>query len=137
MTKKETKEPVFKIESLDDLKRIMTIARGGDPDAIQAVTRFMDLESNQERSYFPDKITTLAIGQLDGYGKLYYPEDDWNPYGLVAEALSVAFMGFKGFKSNQFMEMTRQTPNLSALQSQPEPVKQSVLSRLFNRGGKE
>ena len=133
--KKEERKPIFKIETFDDFKRVITIARGGDPDAIQAVAKFMNLESSKERSYFPDKITTLAIGQCDGYGKLYYPEDDWNPYSLVAEAICEAFMGFKGFKSNQFMEMTRQTPNLSALQTQPEPVKQSVLSGIFNRGG--
>ena len=126
--------PKFKIESLDDLKRILIVAKGGDPDAIQAVANFMDLDSDTERSYFPDKLTTVCIGQLKGFGKLYYATDDWNPYDLVGDALSVSFMGFKGFKSNQFVDMTRQTPNLDALQTSTEEMKQGIIGRLLGRG---
>lgn len=127
-------KPVFEITSLDDLKRVLTIARGGDPDAIQAVTKFMNLESKSERSYFPDKITSVAIGQLNGYGELWYHGEDWNPFTLVADSLAVGFMGYKGFKSNQFVDMTRQTPNLSELQTTPEEVKRGILSRFLGSG---
>ena len=132
----EPKAP-FKIESLDDVKRIMTIAKGGDPDAIQAITKFMDLESNAERSYFPDKIITLCVGQLLGFGKVYYQGEDWDPCTLVADAVSVPFMGYKGFKSNQFVDMTRQTPNLDALTSSKEEVKQGFISKILGRGQTE
>ena len=136
MTETETK-PKFEIESFDDLKRILTIARGGDPDAIQAVANFMDLKSNIERSYFPDKKTTIAIGQLTGLGKIYYPQDDWEPFGLVADVLAVAFMPYKGFKSNQFVDMTSGQPNLDKLRGLPEETKQGIIQRLLARGKEE
>ena len=133
MTETETK-PKFEIESFDDLKRILTIARGGDPDAIQAVANFMDLKSNIERSYFPDKKTTIAIGQLTGLGKIYYPQDDWEPFGLVADVLAVAFMPYKGFKSNQFVDMTSGQPNLDKLRGLPEETKHGIIQRILGKG---
>ncbi len=133
----ETEPSTFEIESLDDLKRILTIARGGDPDAIQAVTNFMDLKSNVERSYFPDKKTTICIGQLTGMGKLYYPSDDWDPFNLIADALAVAFMPYKGFKSNQFVDMTRTQPDLSGLQTTQDEMKRGFVDRILNRGKEE
>ena len=120
------------------MKRVLTIARGGDPDAIQAIANFMDFKSNIERSYFPDKKTTICIGQLTGLGKVYFPNDDWDPFGLVADVLAVAFMPYKGFKSNQFVDMTRQTPNLDALQTTlGDEQKQGALARIFGRGKTE
>lgn len=127
----------FKIDSLDDLRRVLVIAKGGDPDAQQAIIDFMDLKSYVERSYFPDKVTTLCVGQLQGFGKSFYRADEWNPYDLVAEALSVSFMGFKGFKSNQFVDMTRTQPNLDALSTSSEEVRQGIVSRILRRGPKE
>lgn len=133
-TAPETK-PAFEIETLDDVRRLMIVAKGGDPDAIQAITNFMDLKSNAERSYFPDKKLTIAVGQLNGFGKLYYPVDEWDPFTLVSDVLSITFMGYKGFKSNQFVDMTRQTPNLDALQTTlSEEQKQGVVSRILGRG---
>jgi len=136
-TEKPTPPPAFKIETPEDLWRVMTIAKGGNPDAIQAVAEFMDLKSNAERSYFPNKLVTLAVAQLKGYGRNYFPNDDWNPYDLVGDAISISFMGFKGFKSNQFVEMTRTQPNLDALKSAPEEVKQGFISRMLGRSGSE
>lgn len=129
--------PMFKIETMKDFKDVLTIAKGGDPDAIQAISQFMDLKSNTERSYFPDKITTLCVAQLNGFGKLYFRGDTWNPFSLVADALAIAHMGYKGFKSGQFVDMTRQTPNLSDLQTASEEVKSSLVRGLFSRGGSE
>ena len=127
----------FKIDSLDDLKRTIIIAKGGDPDAVQAVVDFMDLRSNIERSYFPDKKTTICIGQLTGFSKLFFPMDDWDPFDLVADSLAVAFMPYKGFKSNQFVDMTKQTPTLSDLQAISEPPQQGIMDRLLGRGNEE
>lgn len=134
----ETK-PQFKIESLDDLRKVMTIAKGGDPNAIQAITKFMDFESTAERSYFPDKTITLATAQLSGYGKVYFPDDDWNPFTLVADVIAVHFMGYKGYKSNQFVDMTRQSPNLADIQSSAnlQERKASMLDRILGRGKPE
>jgi len=130
-------KPQLKIESLDDLKRMLVIAKGGDPDAIQAVANFMDLKSNIERSYFPDKKTSIAIAQLTGYGKTYFPSDDWDPFNLVAESISVAFMPYKGFKSNQFVDMTRQTPSLADLQLLQDQPTRGIMDRILGRGKEE
>ena len=58
MTEAELK-PMFEISSIEDLRKVLVIAKGGDPDAIQAITKFMDFNSIAERSYFPDKTITL------------------------------------------------------------------------------
>lgn len=136
MSETETK-PAFKIESFDDMRRVMTIAKGGDPDAIQAITDFMDLKSNIERSYFPDKRTTLCIGQLTGFHRLYYPKDTWCPFDLVADVLAVAFMPYKGFKSNQFVDMTRTQADLSGLTLTPEEQRRGYIDKILGRGKTE
>jgi hypothetical protein len=129
--------PTFKIDTLEDLRKVLVIAKGGDPNAIQAITKFMDFDSNAERSYFPDKTVTLCTAQLSGYGKTFFPNDDWNPFSLVADVLAVHFMGYKGYKSAQFVDMTRQTPNLDALKSTSEEMKQGIISRILGGGKKE
>jgi len=129
-------KPVLQIESLEDMKRVLIIAKGGDPDAVQAIANFMDLKSNTERSFFPDKKITICVGQLNGFGKVFYPTDDWNPFDLVADALTVSFMGYKGFKSNQFVDMTRQTPNLKDLQTVSEDSR-GFVNRILGKGKEE
>jgi hypothetical protein len=129
--------PVFKIETMDDIRRILTIAQGGNPDAIQAVTDFMNLRSHIERSYFPDKITTLCIGQLEGFGEIFFPTDAWDPFRLISKCLAIAYMPYKGFKSNQFVEITSGQPNLDKLQGLPEETKKGILSGIFGRGKTE
>jgi len=93
----------------------------------------MDLKSNIERSYFPDKTTSVCVAQLTGYGKVYFPNDDWNPFDLIADSLSVAFMPYKGFKSNQFVDMTRQTPSLADLQDVSETAQRGMMDRILGR----
>ena len=138
MSETETKPDVsLKIESWEDVRKVLVIAQGGDPDAIQAITKFMDFNSNAERSYFPDKTITLCVGQLNGFGKVYFPNNPNNPFALVADAITIPFMGYKGFKSNQFVDMTRQTPNLDALTSSPDEVKQGIISKIMGRGKTE
>jgi len=136
MSEIETK-PIFKIESIEDLRKVLVVAKGGDPNAIQAITKFMDFDSNAERSYFPDKTITLCTAQLSGYGKVYFPNDEWDPFSLVADVIAVHFMGYKGYKSGQFVDMTRQTPNLSDLTSSPEEMKQGFVDRILGRGKTE
>ena len=133
----ESPKPQFEIESLDDLRKVLVIAKGGDPDAIQAITKFMDFQSNAERSYFPDQTLTLCVGQLNGFGKVFFSGEEWDPFSLVSDVLSISFMGYKGFKSNQFVDMTRQTPNLDALQTSSEETKQGIISKILGRGKTE
>lgn len=137
MTETEEVRPKFEIKTEKDIMRLMTIARGGDPDAQQAIIDFMDLKSDVERSYFPDKKTTICISQLNGFGRAFYPDDDWNPFDLIAKVLSTGFMGYKGFKSNQFVDMTRTQPDLSGIQTSSEEQRRGLVDRFLRRGTNE
>lgn len=128
---------LFKIENMDDLWRVMTIAKGGNPNAQQALEKFIDLESDEERSYFPDKMTSLAVSQNLLYGKSLFPQRPVNAFSIFASCISKGFMGYKGFKSNQWVDITRQTTNLDALQSMSTETQRGILSGVFGRGKKE
>ena len=133
----ETKEESISIETPQDLFEWMSVALGRDPKAIQSMAKYMNLDSNDERSYFPNQVTSLAIAQLRGYGKAHYPKDDWNEYDILADVISIGFMGYKGFKSEQYKDITSGQPNLDKLQGLPEETKQGILSGIFGRGKKE
>ncbi len=130
----ETK-PQLEIESWDDLRRVLLIAQGKDPDAQQTLNKFLRFDNDTERSNFPNTKTVLCITQLNGFSKLYYPDDEDNPFALAAQCLETAFMARKGWKSNAFVEMTKQTPSLSDLKEVGE-TSPSVVGRILGRGGK-
>ena len=130
----ETK-PQLKIESLDDLRRVMTIAQGGDPDAQQTLNNFLRFDNDTERSNLPNTTTVRCVAQLNGFSKLFYPNDD-DPFALVAGCIETAFMARKGWKSNQFVEMTKQTPSLSDLQAVTEKSP-SLTDRVLGRSKPE
>ncbi|HUV00685.1 MAG TPA: hypothetical protein VMW32_06975 [Bacteroidales bacterium] len=133
----ESKEETITIKSPQDLFEWMSVALGKDPKAIQSMAKYMNLDSNDERSYFPNQLTALAIAQLRILGKAHYPNDTWNEYDLVADYIAIGFMGYKGFKSEQYKDITSGQPNLDKLQGLPEETKKGVLSGIFGRGKKE
>jgi len=130
------KEPVIKVETEDDLFRLMCIAKGIDPKQVQAMAKFSDFNNNDERSFYPDKLTAIAIPQLRMFGEALYKGDDWNEYTATADYLSVGFMGYKGFKSGQYVDITSGQINLDKLKGVPEEVQKGVLSGIFGRSGK-
>ena len=137
MTEAETKteiEPMFKIESLDDLRKVFVIDKGGNPEAQQAVVDFMNLKSTTERANFMDKTIMLAVAQQDGYSQAY---PMFKSFGLVSTVISSATMGYKSKKSDQLMQIIQQTPNLSDLTSASEEAKQGYISKLLGRGKTE
>ena len=136
MSEAKKKEPVIKVKTEDDLFRLMCIAKGIDPKQVQAMAKFSDFNNNDERSFYPDKLTVLAIAQLRIFGEALYPDDEWNEYTSVADKLSVAHMGYKGWKSGQYVDITSGQINLDKLKGVPEDVKKGVLSGIFSRGVK-
>lgn len=124
-----------KIE-LDDLAKYLQILDGRDPNHVQALAKFINMDNYEERSYFPNQITAFAVAQLLGLGEALFENDDSDPYTAVANAISRGLMGYKGFKSNQWVDITRQTTDLSSLGSAPDEVKRGFLAR-FSRGPKE
>jgi len=129
-------EPVgFKIESLEDLRRVLVIAQGGNPDAQQSINDFLRFDNNIERTNLPTRRDVVLMAYLKGCGTLFYPDNDEDPFSVVANALSIAFMAKGGEKSKQFVELMKQTPSLVDLQTMgvDEP-KGGIRSRIF--GGK-
>jgi hypothetical protein len=130
-------EAPINIEQVPDLLfNIMCAVRGVDPKQVQGLAKFMDVDSVDETTYYPNQLTSLAIAQLRGYSRANYPNHDWDPFEFIANVIGMGFKGYKGFKSEQYKDITRQTHNLENLQSMPEEVKQSITSRIFG-GGKE
>lgn len=134
-TKQVEKPPSLKIESWDDIFRAMCVIRGIDPNQVQSMAKFSDFDNEDERSYYPNQLTSIAIAQLRMYGESFYKGDDWNEYELIADYLAVGFMGYKGFKSEQYKDITSGQPNLDKLQGLPEETRKGILSGIFNRGG--
>jgi len=134
-TEPTTPKPTLKIESWEDLFRALCIVRGVDPDQVQSMAKFSDFDNQDERSYYPIQITSVAVAQLRIFGEAFYKDEDWNEYELVADFLAVGFMGYKGFKSEQYKDITSGQPNLDKLQGLPEETKKGILSGIFNRGG--
>ena len=130
-------EPVgFKIDSLDDLRRVLVIAQGGNPDAQQSINDFLKFDNNIERTNLPTRRDVVLMAYLKGCGSLFYPENDNDPFSVVADSLSIAFMAKGGEKSKQFVELMKQTPSLVDLQTMGvESPKSGFRERLF--GGKK
>jgi len=134
----EIKKPSsLEIESWEDVFRAVCIARGIDPNQVQSMAKFSDFDNQDERSYYPNQLTAIAIAQSRMYGDALYRGHDWNEYEVIADKLAVGFMGFKGFKSEQYKDITSGQPNLDKLQGLPEETKKGILSGIFGRGKSE
>jgi hypothetical protein len=126
----------FKIESIKDLNDIMIMARGGNPEAQQALNDFLDLSDNIERSNLPTRRDVQMISFLDFAGKTIFPDNDDDVFTSAATSIAKAFMAKGGEKSKQFVEMLKQTPSLSDLE-QIQNKGTSLRERIFGSGGSE
>ena len=133
----ETEPAPAEVRTPEEMFRWMAVAQGKDPDSIQAMSKFLDVESHDETSYFPNQLTAIAIAQLRIRAKALYKGHKWDPFSLVADAIGVGFKGYKGFKSEQYKDITSGQPNLDKLRGLPEETKKGILGGLFSRGGKE
>jgi len=122
-------------EGRDTLFQMRCIALGVDPKQVQSLAKFTDFDKSDERSFYPNQLTSMAVAQLRSYGRANYSVNEWNPYAVMADFLAGGFMGYKGFKSNQYVEITSGTQNLEKLQGIPDDTKRGLLSGLY--GGKK
>ena len=132
-----TESQPLAIESWDDLFRAMCIVRGIDPNQVQSMSKFSNFDNVDERSYYTNQLTSVAIAQLRMLGEAFYRGEDWNEYELAADFLGVAFMGYKGFKSEQYKDITSGQPNLDKLTGMPEETQKGILAGIFSRGRKD
>lgn len=94
---------------------------------------FVDVNSLTQGSNFPNILTATAVGQLNAFGEIFYKGSSSNGYTLLASKLSEGYMGLKGFKSNQVVDITRQVPNLSNLETVQQEAQKGFFSRILNR----
>jgi len=133
-TEEETQP--FKIENIDDLQSILTLAQGGNPHAEQTLNKFLNFESPIERTNLPTLRHVQVMAYLDVCGKHFFPNRFDNPFTLAAHSIASAFMARNGDKSKQFVDLMRQVPSMTELQQQNEPESKGILSRFgLNRGG--
>jgi len=119
------------------MSRLFSILDGKDPDAQQTVTDFLRMKNAIERTNLPDVQTVLTITQLVGYGKLYYPDKNDDPFTMIAYTLAEAYMARKGEKSKQFVDLMRNTPNMAELQTFRDMEDSTGLLNRFRGSGKK
>lgn len=124
----------FEINNIDDLYRVMTMAQGGNPDAQQTLNDFLKFNNNIERTNLPTRRDVHTVSFLDVVGKSFFPEWEDNPFSVLADSIAIAFMAKGGDKSKQFVELMKQTPSLSDLQSVQDPIERSWRERIFGSG---
>lgn len=126
----------LEVKTPEDLRRLMVIADGGDPDAQQTLNAFLRFNNIVERSNLPTRRDVVLLTYLDLCSKQYFPNTPNNPFALLRDSLATSFMAKGGGKSNQFVELMKQTPSLSDLQTVSESSP-SLTDRIFGRGKKE
>ena len=126
----------IKINTLEDVGRVISFAKGINPDTQQTLNEFLKFDNNIERTNLPKREDVKRIIYADYASKVFYPDDKDNPFSKFVDSQSIAFMGYKGGKSIQFVELMRKQPNLSALQSIPEENR-SIVNSFLGRGTEE
>lgn len=124
-------------EGQESMRRLFVTMEGGDPDATQTLNDFLKFKNPVERSNLPNTDAVLAVTQLMGYGMLFYPDDRDNPFDMIGNILVTSFMAKGGWKSDGFVEMMRQQPDLSSFQTANETAKRGFVDRLLGRGRAE
>lgn len=123
----------FKIDSLDDLRKIMVMARGGDPNAQQTLNDFLKFDSDIERTNLPTRRDVQLMVFADYAGKTLYPNSQNDPFSRLAQSIAIAFMAKGGEKSKQFVDLMKQTPSLTDLQTVQESTNASLIDRFLKR----
>ena len=124
----------FKIESKGDLKEFLMIARGQDPESQQTINKFLNFEDEIERTNLPSITDVKRVSYFAFLSVLYFPEYPDNPFIMAAKAQAKALMARKGEKSKQFVDLMKQTPSISDLQTVGEPAQRGLIDRALGRG---
>lgn len=143
MSATETKEkterppPVIDIttrEGRNTVFELLCMIKGVDPTQAQGMAKFMDPDSIDQTSFFPTQLTSIAIAQCRLFGEALYGKGEPNEYEDIANAIGEGFKGYKGWKSDQYKDITSGQPNLDKLKGLPETTQQGLLSGILGRG---
>lgn len=117
------------------MQLVQTVVSGKDPNLQAAMNKFLIMEDLTQQTNLPNTNAVLCNVQLKGYGSIFFPNDDTDPFSDLADILSIGFMARGGWKSNSFVDIVRQVPAYAELQQIEEPKKQGFFSKM--RGGTE
>ena len=133
--KKEPK-PKDKI-NLEDLRQILILAEGGDPEAQRWLNKFLKTESPQERSFFPSYPFIQRQVYLLAGSKVFFKDEEGNPLKMWADLEAEVFNGYKGKKSDQVVEMLKKGTDLGNLTLTPQMQAPQQKSKFLSRKPKD
>lgn len=134
MTEAEKQKPNLNLETETALMRFMQILEGINPDAAQTMNDFLDMKNIVERSNLATRRDVQLIVYLDLCSDFYFSEYPKNPFSMARDSIARAFLAKGGFKSNQFVELMRNQPDLSGMTTNQEQVKRTLLDKFLGRG---
>lgn len=135
----ESEKPAVSLSDIDwkAVRYAIMSVQGQNPEAQQTITDFMDMNDPIEGSNLPSRRDVQLEVYLDISGKFLFPDNPNDPFTILKNSIATTFKAKGGMKAKQFVEMVRNTHDLSQLASTPNEVKQGFLSGLFNRGKTE
>jgi hypothetical protein len=128
-TKDETKEPL----SERDIMRLNMILDGKDPDAQQMIPDFTDMKNPVESSNLPLKRDVHFISFLGYVGESYFPDFPENPFTRLRDHVAEGYKARGGWRTQQLVEVLRQTTDLSGIEVTSQDVKTSIKDRILGR----
>jgi len=135
--KPESKPLGFQLDSLDDIRKIVVMAKGGDPEAQHTLNEFLKFNNDIERTNLPKRVDVQRVIYADYASKTLYPDLKDNPFSKLSQSIAIAFMAKGGDKSKQFVELMKQTPSLHELQILQDSSQRSLIDRITGRGKTE
>jgi len=141
-TKEEVKEPLSESEAKKEVKeplserelmRLNMILDGKDPDAQQMIPDFTDMKNPVESSNLPLKRDVHFVSYLGYVGDSYFPEFPNNPFTRLRDHVALGYKARGGWRTQQLVEVLRQTPDLSEIGSTGPDVKASIKDKLLGR----
>lgn len=139
----ETEEAVKKEEVKKDplsereIMRMNMIMDGKDPDAQQMIPDFTDMKNPVESSNLPLKRDVHFVSYLGYVGDSYFPEYPNNPFTRLRDHVALGYKARGGWRTQQLVEVLRQTPDLSEIGASGQDVKASIKDKLLGRSKTE
>lgn len=118
-------------EGQEALRNLIVTLEGGNPRAQSLLIDFMQMRSNVERTFLPTRRDVQQVDYANYAAKTFWPDHPNNPFADCRDSICESWMPYKGEKSRQTVELFRQTPNLSDLQTVSD--NRSMIDKLLGR----
>jgi len=125
----EVKDPL----SERDIMRLNMILDGKDPDAQQMIPDFTDMKNPVESSNLPLKRDVHFVSYLGYVGDSYFPDYPNNPFTRLRDHVALGYKARGGWRTQQLVEVLRQTSDLSGIEVTGQDVKTSIKDKLLGR----